>query len=219
MEERLVRLSTCAPVFVFVRGHPNTTTDESSKQLLSLLRQHGIMFSAMDVSNSPDLEAALPSFCGSSVSIPIMFVSGKFFGDLSSVVALGSDVRSVVPEEARGMTEDDWCSRLCSSSPVVAFIKGTVERPRCGFTNQLVTLLQSRGVLFSTHDVLSVEGLRDAMKRFSQWPTYPQLYVKGKFVGGLDVVKQLDADDDLIQMIPKEALVKFTTSNSDSPCQ
>ncbi len=93
------------------------------------------------------------------------------------------------------------CVELTQSAPVVVFIKGTVERPRCGFTNQMLTLLMSCGAEFATVDILADESVRSYMRALSQWPTYPQLYVGGKFVGGLDVAKELEADKSLSALI------------------
>jgi monothiol glutaredoxin len=75
--------------------------------------------------------------------------------------------------------------------PVVLFMKGTPDRPRCGFSSTVVQILDHLGVDFVGVDVLQDEGLRNEIKTFSDWPTIPQLYVKGEFVGGCDIVKEM----------------------------
>jgi len=72
------------------------------------------------------------------------------------------------------------------------------QEPRCGFSRQAVALLRKHNIQFSSFDILEDNTVRQGLKKFSNWPTYPQLYVKGKLVGGLDIMKQLeeDAEDD-----------------------
>ena len=74
---------------------------------------------------------------------------------------------------------------------VVLFMKGTPDAPRCGFSSLAVQILDHVGAPFVGVDVLQDEGLRDGIKTFSDWPTIPQLYVKGEFVGGSDIVKEM----------------------------
>ena len=75
--------------------------------------------------------------------------------------------------------------------PVVLFMKGTPDTPRCGFSGLVVQVLDHMSVPFIGVDVLQDEALRDGIKAFSDWPTIPQLYVKGEFVGGCDIVKEM----------------------------
>jgi Grx4 family monothiol glutaredoxin len=101
-------------------------------------------------------------------------------------------------------TEDALSARLktlINSSQVIVFIKGTVDEPRCGFSNKILTLLKATGVSFSTFDILSDNAIREGLKLLSKWPTYPQLYVKGQLVGGLDIVKELQEEGSLIDTL------------------
>ncbi len=74
---------------------------------------------------------------------------------------------------------------------VVLFMKGSPDAPRCGFSSLAVQILDHIGADFVGVDVLQDEGLRDGIKTFSDWPTIPQLYVKGEFVGGSDIVREM----------------------------
>jgi monothiol glutaredoxin len=74
---------------------------------------------------------------------------------------------------------------------VVLFMKGTPDAPRCGFSSLAVQILDHIGANFVGVDVLQDEALRDGIKTFSDWPTIPQLYVKGEFVGGSDIVREM----------------------------
>lgn len=72
----------------------------------------------------------------------------------------------------------------------------------------MLTLLMSRGILFASVDVLAEEAIRNGIKKFGGWPTFPQLWVEGKLVGGLDIAKELDEEGELIKLIPQSARVK-----------
>ncbi|MEI7664980.1 MAG: Grx4 family monothiol glutaredoxin [Synechococcaceae cyanobacterium ELA263] len=80
---------------------------------------------------------------------------------------------------------------LVSSSPVLVFMKGTKLMPQCGFSNNVVQILHALGVSFETFDVLSDPEVRQGIKEFSDWPTIPQVYVKGEFLGGSDILIEM----------------------------
>lgn len=74
---------------------------------------------------------------------------------------------------------------------VVLFMKGTADRPQCGFSNMVVQILDHMGVDYFDVNVLADENIRHGVKEFANWPTIPQLYVKGEFVGGCDIVREM----------------------------
>lgn len=80
---------------------------------------------------------------------------------------------------------------LIDSDRVVLFMKGDRRRPQCGFSAQVVQILDSLGPEYTTFDVLSDPEVRQGIKEFSSWPTIPQLYVRGEFLGGCDIVTEL----------------------------
>lgn len=92
-----------------------------------------------------------------------------------------------------------------ASDRVVLFMKGTRRAPQCGFSAQVVQILDELVPEYQTHDVLSSVELRDGIKEYSQWPTIPQLYIDGKFVGGCDIVKDLKSSGELEQLLAKDA--------------
>jgi monothiol glutaredoxin len=94
---------------------------------------------------------------------------------------------------------------IVASDRVVLFMKGTRGAPQCGFSAQVVQILDELVPEYQTHDVLSSAELRDAIKEYSQWPTIPQLYIDGKFVGGCDIVKDLKQSGELEQLLGAEA--------------
>jgi monothiol glutaredoxin len=88
-----------------------------------------------------------------------------------------------------------------ASNRIVVFMKGSHQAPRCGFSGQVCSILDNLGVNFRTLDVLSDADLRDAIKAYSNWPTIPQLYVDGQFVGGCDIVTELHRTGELQKMV------------------
>jgi len=80
---------------------------------------------------------------------------------------------------------------LIASSSIFVFMKGTKLMPQCGFSNNVVQILHSLGVPFETFDVLSDMEIRQGIKEFSEWPTIPQIYVKGQFMGGSDILIEM----------------------------
>ena len=80
---------------------------------------------------------------------------------------------------------------LVASSPIFVFMKGSKLMPQCGFSNNVVQILHSLGVGFETFDVLSDPEIRQGIKEFSSWPTIPQVYLKGEFIGGSDILIEM----------------------------
>ena len=80
---------------------------------------------------------------------------------------------------------------LVASSPIFVFMKGTKLMPQCGFSNNVVQILNALGVSFETFDVLSDPEIRQGIKEYSEWPTIPQMYLKGEFIGGSDILIEM----------------------------
>ncbi|HEY6434655.1 MAG TPA: Grx4 family monothiol glutaredoxin [Acetobacteraceae bacterium] len=90
--------------------------------------------------------------------------------------------------------------------PVMLYMKGTAMFPQCGFSARVVQILSHLGVPFQTANVLEDAELRDGIKQFSQWPTIPQLYVKGEFVGGCDIVTEMFQSGELESLLTEKGV-------------
>jgi monothiol glutaredoxin len=95
----------------------------------------------------------------------------------------------------------DWIRKAVASNDVVVFMKGTKSFPQCGFSAQVVQILGHLGVDYKDVNVLEDMGIREGIKSFSQWPTIPQLYVKGEFVGGCDIIREMFQQGELGQLL------------------
>jgi len=93
------------------------------------------------------------------------------------------------------------------NNKVMLYMKGNPEFPQCGFSAHTVEILRSYGVPFETEDVLADPQIRDGIKRYSNWPTIPQIFINGKFVGGCDILHELHERGELAPML-KTALEK-----------
>lgn len=97
---------------------------------------------------------------------------------------------------------------LVKSNDVVLFMKGTVLFPQCGFSSKAVAILDHLGVKFETVDVLQDPEIRQGIKDYSDWPTVPQLYVKGEFVGGSDIMMEMFEAGELQQLIEDKQVAR-----------
>jgi monothiol glutaredoxin len=98
----------------------------------------------------------------------------------------------------------DRIQQEVTDNPVVLYMKGTPMFPQCGFSAAVVKILSDAGVKFKGIDVLTDPSLREGIKAYTNWPTIPQLYVKGEFVGGCDIVREMAANGELAGLF-KEA--------------
>lgn len=89
---------------------------------------------------------------------------------------------------------------IVKANPVVLFMKGTPLFPQCGFSSRAVAILNHLGVAFESVDVLQDQGIRQGIKAYSDWPTIPQLYVKGEFVGGSDIMMEMYESGELAEL-------------------
>jgi len=93
-----------------------------------------------------------------------------------------------------------------TANDVVLFMKGTKEMPQCGFSSRVAGVLNYMGVDFSDVNVLADETIRQGIKEFSDWPTIPQLYVKGEFVGGCDIITEMTLSGELDTLFEKSGV-------------
>lgn len=112
-------------------------------------------------------------------------------------------------EEEEEETEEELNERLTKltqAAPCMLFMKGNPSEPKCGFSRQLVGILREHQVRFGFFDILKDDSIRQGLKKYSDWPTFPQLYLNGEFQGGLDIIKEsLEEDPDFFQTVLNSA--------------
>ena len=104
------------------------------------------------------------------------------------------------------MTREE-IDKLVTEHKVVLFMKGNKQAPACGFSMKAVNILQILDVQFETRDVLTDSKLRENIKQYSEWPTIPQLYIKGEVIGGCDIVKELFENGELQNILKKNKVI------------
>ena len=101
----------------------------------------------------------------------------------------------------------DFIARTVAEHPVVVFMKGVPDQPKCGFSSVVVQILDHLGVDFVGVDVLQSDDLRDGIKGYSDWPTIPQVYVKGEFVGGSDIIREMFQSGELKPFLEQQGVL------------
>ena len=106
---------------------------------------------------------------------------------------------------------DDVQARIASAveaADVLLFMKGTPLFPQCGFSSRAIAILDRLGVEYATIDVLQDQGIRNGIKEYSDWPTIPQLYVKGEFVGGSDIMMEMYEAGELAELVEEKGVAR-----------
>lgn len=103
------------------------------------------------------------------------------------------------------MTVEQTIQAQIDSAPVVLYMKGNADFPMCGFSGRVVQVLKEYGIAFTAINVMEDESIRQGIKTFSNWPTIPQLYVKGEFVGGCDIINEMHASGELKSVLEGSA--------------
>ena len=99
------------------------------------------------------------------------------------------------------MNTQDRIKQQISENSIVLYMKGTPEAPQCGFSGRSVQMLQACGAQFASVNVLADQEIREGIKQFSNWPTVPQLYIKGQFIGGCDILIDLHQKGELQKLV------------------
>ena len=127
---------------------------------------------------------------------------------------IGADSNQIVQKVQKVLESSNSVEKrlisLINQEPVMVFIKGTPAEPRCGFTRTLIGLLNQLNAKYGSFDILSDDEVRQSLKVYSKWPTYPQLYIKGSLVGGLDIIQVMHKFHGNFLIIRKLIIIIFT---------
>jgi monothiol glutaredoxin len=116
-------------------------------------------------------------------------------------------VKGKVMTETTGQKTFDHIKELTNNNDVVLFMKGDANFPQCGFSAVVSNILQKLGIKFKDVNILLDPELRQGIKEYSDWPTIPQLYVKGEFLGGCDIIKEMYESGELQQVLAEKKLI------------
>jgi Grx4 family monothiol glutaredoxin len=204
LNNRLRGLVNSSPVMLFMKGTPEGPRCGFSRQIVEILRTEKVPFTSFDILTDESVRAGLKTLYDWP-TYPQLYAKGELMGGLDIVkemVASGESLSSQLGIDGLVQpppvpTLEDKLKALISKAPVMLFMKGSPTEPRCGFSKTIVSILNEQTIKFSTFDILTDEEVRAGLKTYSDWPTYPQLYVNGEFAGGLDIVKEMVSAGDL----------------------
>ena len=206
---KLEQLTHSSPVMLFMKGSPATPKCGFSRQIVEILNENEIKFSTFDILTDNEVREGLKLY-SEWPTYPQLYVSGEFVGGLDIVKEMAASANGL--QDALGVNNvniphipssipvapttaeeplEDRLKRLISQDKVMLFMKGSPATPKCGFSKQIVEILNNNNIPYSTFDILTDNEVREGLKVYSEWPTYPQLYAHGELVGGLDIVKEM----------------------------
>merc|ERR1719203_676374 len=187
-----------------MKGDPNQPKCGFSRQIVEILNANNVSFDTFDILQDNDVRQGLKKF-SDWPTYPQLYVNGELVGGLDIVKEMIEDdgdlAESLLIEADVQLSLDSRLHSLTHKSKVMLFMKGNPSGPKCGFSRQIVELLQSKSIDFDTFDILEDEEVRQGLKKYSDWPTYPQVYIDGELIGGLDIVREMSESGDLTEML------------------
>lgn len=209
LNTRLEALIRSAPVMIFIKGTPQAPRCGFSRQAVTLLQDEDIPFASFDILTDNAVRAGLKTY-SDWPTYPQLYVHGQLMGGLDIMkemkqenatlqtgLGLSDEDLTAFPAAPKTQSLHDRLHALITSHRVMLFMKGLPSAPKCGFSRQMVELLNAQQVPYGTFDILTDDAVRQGLKTYSNWPTFPQLYVNGELVGGLDIVQELQEDGSL----------------------
>lgn len=200
LKSRLASLINSSPVMVFMKGKPDEPRCGFSRKVVDILRQEKIDFKSFDILTDDEVRQGLKVYSNWS-SYPQVYIKGELIGgsDILLEMQKSGELSKVLAEKGirNGNTLEVRIKQLVTSSPVMLFMKGTPDASRCGFSSKVVNALKEEEVEFGSFDILTDEEIRQGLKTFSNWPTFPQLYYKGELIGGCDIILELKSNGEL----------------------
>lgn len=207
LSQRLDRLIRSSEVMLFMKGAPDAPRCGFSRQAVSMLQDESIPFGSFDILSDETVRQGLKKH-SNWPTYPQLYVNGELVGGLdimketkeegsSLKEGLGITSSTAAGAAAAPKSSDDKYKQLIEQQPIMLFMKGLPSAPRCGFSQKIVEILDGEDVAYGAFNILEDEEVRQGLKKYSDWPTYPQLYVKGELIGGLDIVKEMKEDGTL----------------------
>jgi len=203
LENRLKSLTHQSQVMLFMKGTPENPKCGFSRTIVQILRDSNIIFDFFDILTDENIRQGLKTY-SNWPTYPQLYVKGDLVGGVDIVKELqsaGNLAEQLGLEiQPAGSTLEDRLKSLIGQSRVMLFMRGSPEEPKCGFSSKIVKILQDEGIAFDTFDILEDNELRQGLKAFSNWPTYPQLYVNNELIGGVDIVQEMQASNELASL-------------------
>lgn len=202
LNTRLKRLVNSAKCILFMKGSPDAPRCGFSRTTVELLGKHEADYSTFDILTDEEVRQGLKTY-SNWPTYPQLYVDGELVGglDILKEMDASGDLAPMLPKKR---TLNDRLKELINRAPLMVFMKGDRNTPRCGFSRTMIGILNETQLPYDTFDILTDEEVRQGLKTYSNWPTYPQVYVKGDLVGGLDIIKELQSSNELMAALKGE---------------
>jgi len=194
--KNLVNQDSC---MLFMKGNADEPRCGFSKKVVEILNKHEAKFSTFDILSDEEVRQGLKTY-SNWPTYPQLYVDGELIGgfDIIKEMDENGELNTVLPKK---QNIQERLKKLTNKSQVMVFMKGSPDKPRCGFSKTLTEILNGTGMKYETFDILEDEVVRQELKSYSNWPTYPQVYVNGELIGGLDIIKELQASGELVSSL------------------
>lgn len=200
LKSRLESIINSSPIMLFMKGTPEEPRCGFSRKSVEILKEEELEFSSFNILDDEEVRQGLKTYSNWS-SYPQLYIKGELIGGSDIIIEMqkSGELKRIVAEKGVMPQEslENRLKRLVSSSPIMLFMKGTPDAPRCGFSSKVVNALREEGLNFGSFDILSDEEVRQGLKTYSNWPTFPQLYHKGELIGGCDIVLEMHKSGEL----------------------
>ncbi|KAK7086616.1 Glutaredoxin 3 [Halocaridina rubra] len=202
LNTRLKKLINSGKCVLFMKGSPDAPRCGFSRTTVDLLAKHETEYTTFDILSDEEVRQGLKTY-SNWPTYPQLYVDGELVGglDILKEMDASGDLDTLLPKKQK---LEDRLKALINRSPLMVFMKGDRTTPRCGFSRTLIGILGETLLPYDTFDILTDEEVRQGLKTFSNWPTYPQVYVKGELVGGLDIIKELQSSGELMGTLKGE---------------
>ncbi|XP_045606464.1 glutaredoxin 3 isoform X1 [Procambarus clarkii] len=202
LNTRLKQLINSAKCMLFMKGSPDAPKCGFSRTTIDLLNKHEADYSSFDILTDEEVRQGLKTY-SNWPTYPQVYIDGELIGGLDILKEMddSGELGSMLPKKQK---LEDRLKVLINKAPLMIFMKGERGAPRCGFSKTLIGILNETGLEYDTFDILTDEEVRQGLKSYSNWPTYPQIYVKGELVGGLDIIKELQSSGELMATLKGE---------------
>jgi Grx4 family monothiol glutaredoxin len=201
MENQIRHLLQSSPVLLFMKGTPTDPQCGFSRQACHILDEHKIKYDYFDVLSDSNIREQLKKYSNWN-TYPQLYLDGEFIGGLDIMKQMIENGEFQLKFQRKEKDITKYLESLINQAPLMLFIVGTPQAPKCGFTKQLINLLKEVNITdYKTFDVLQDEEVLEKLKDYSSWGTYPQVYVNGQLIGGLDILKQLHEEGTLVHTL------------------
>ncbi|XP_022091869.1 glutaredoxin-3-like [Acanthaster planci] len=202
LNARLKKLINSAACMLFMKGNPGEPQCGFSRTMVGILNDKNIDYKTFDILGDSEVRQGLKTY-SNWPTYPQLYLNGELVGGLDIVKEMNEN--GDLDEDFPKKDLNARLKKLINSAACMLFMKGNPEGPRCGFSRTMVGILNDKNIDYKTFDILGDDEVRQGLKTYSNWPSYPQLYLKGELVGGLDIVKEMLENGDLDEGFPTKS--------------